>query len=205
MSTPASADAPPSDALDHGSSGAPRYHAAVPDRHRVEVDVERVAREVRLRLGVLGPDVDLERACRRGSSVGSGRSTSAPGIVPDIVPSNRTADASRVAWSERASISLGSVTFSAGIARRERPDAEHRPGAEQRRAATMADHGEAGPDAGDGHRDSATPWRAARAPVDRCRATGSGLRADFGQTPRNRLEENGPRRRCLRGPVRCRG
>ena len=47
---------------------------------------------------------------------GSERSTSVPGIVPETVPSKWTADASRVAWSERASISLGSVTFSGGVA-----------------------------------------------------------------------------------------
>ena len=63
----------------------------VPDRHRVEVDVEGVARDVRLRLRVLGPDVDLERRAvevhglpragrpaRRGSSPRSCRRTARP-------------------------------------------------------------------------------------------------------------------------------
>ncbi len=46
---------------------------------------------------------------------GSDRSTSEPAIVPVTVPSKCTADASSVDCSERATISLGSVTWDAGI------------------------------------------------------------------------------------------
>ena len=61
MSTPASADAPPSDAFVQGSLGRRAVPGAVPDGHRVHVDLEAVAREVGPGLAVLGADVGVER------------------------------------------------------------------------------------------------------------------------------------------------
>src|SRR4029078_11524978 len=115
MSTPASADAPRSDALDHGSSGAPRYHAesqtVTVSRSTSRASLARCA----LVFASLGRMSTWSVVPSRFTDP-SGRSTRAPGIVPEIVPASRTADASRAGWCERASISLGLVTLSAGTA-----------------------------------------------------------------------------------------
>ena len=116
MSTPASADAPPSEA--RGPRVVRRGRGT---RRRPRPSPCRGRRRGRRSRGA--PSSSRPWAgCRPASVVpsrfttASGRSTRAPGIVPETVPSKWTADASRVAWSERASISLGSVTFSGGIA-----------------------------------------------------------------------------------------
>ena len=149
MSTPAWADASPSEARDHGSSAAIRYqtpsHTVTVLRSTPSGPLTRCA----LVLASLGR---MSTASCVPSRVieGSARSTIEPGIVPVTVPSMWTAEASRVACSERATISLGSVTRFAGMGGARGPTPNTGPGAEHDEQ-RHADHGEAAQDSSLGH------------------------------------------------------
>ncbi len=113
-SMPASAAAPPSEALDHGWFGGVRYQA--PSQ---TVTVSR-----RTPSGGLSTDAPVLASLGRRSAcavvpssttLSSGRPSRAPGMVPPTVASRWTAFASRTVCRLRAIISRGSVTWSAGV------------------------------------------------------------------------------------------
>ena len=112
----------------------------------------------------------------------SGRPTSSPAIVPETAPSKCTAEASRVAWSERAIISLGSVTWSGGTAGASGPTPNTRPTpntATTRRPSTARPAR-----ARDLVIRVCAPWRAPRAPVDPCVGVQARASWPIGQTGR---------------------
>ena len=190
MSTPAPADAPPSEARCQGSSGPVRYQTP----SQTVIASTSTSRpglvswvEVFASFGRRSPaSVEPSR-----ETAGSSRSTSAPGMVPESVPSRWTAWASSTDWRERATISLGSVTSDGGVVAPNGPKPSAVPPTTSTSTITIA-----APITGNGPRFCIGPWAlpssAAFARRVRARLPGAGRSVKPGRSPWSRVPSPAP-------------